>query len=658
MINDPNKYSSIICGAGGVGCDLFTTQGNSQDYFKDPGNTVCEWRQAAGGNNINNGNDGWAWYKKRVKRCGVLPGGILCAAPSDCTDGKPCVTETSDTPCPTALRKTFGQGGAGNEISQPASDGKSLWAGACSQDQSGCTEYIDPVSDFSTELIYNGDFSQHVCGMGCADGWTNGTQKINLDANTLYVFTASGGNANFTPTIAENGVATPFFYTIGSDNLFSAVPATTIQIQTGQSILLYTSASVSVKVSAAINPGSKVSLKKAVVSYQLADTVDKKSCNGVAASSTGCIWFNQRSVDLSTYLGLDQKAWAQYDAGVNSIDANVLLKVLPDRTCDQWLSCKSYVKDQNNKNVCFDIAGCNRLDNAGNCANFIVNDPSLSANRTFDSAALATENLNTIQNLTGYVKVGWYPSGNILDPLNNQFVDYKILPNDLQKFGTMQQTGKNVSIPNGDFEEYIASSTDGGKNFVANPAGWNRTDGLIWDQLSANSTFTVIGDPTTAQNDGVDYPMIGRAFLKYSASNDGVTVPMGHYPRSAMLYVDKGQTYFLSYYVNTEKLGPSGARNLISIYEYNNSNKPTSVHMSSSSIINGWRLVTYQFTPQSSEIRLVLGATAGATGDIYVDDLEITPVLKARVVTPAANSNPALSDFYARQTCRLFPQAD
>ena len=674
MINDPNKYNSILCGASGVGCNLFTTAGNSQDYFKDPGNTVCEWRQAASGANINNGNDGWGWYKKRVKRCGILPGGILCAAPSDCTNGTLCLAETSDTPCPTALRKTFGQGGAGNEISQPASDGKSYWAGACSQDQSGCTEYIDPVSDFSTELIYNGDFSQHVCGSnGCADGWaptSNGTQNVNLDANTLYVYTASGGNANFTSTIAENGAAAPYFYTLGADNLFSAAPAGYVSIKTGESILFYTSASVSAKVFAVYNTfppiGSKVSLKKAVVSYQLADTVDKTSCNGVAASSTGCIWFNQRSVDLSIYLGLNQNAWKQYDKSVDATDANVLLKVNPDRTCDQWLSCKSYVKDQNNKNVCFNIAGCNRLDDAGNCANFIVNDPAKQLDRTYDPTNPLLDNPNTIQNLTGYVKVGWYSPNSVFDSASSQFIDYKIIPNDLENFGQMTQLGKNVVIPNGDFEKYVATSTDGGRSFVGDPAGWTRIDGISWTPVTADSAFSVIGDPTTAQSEGVDYPMIGKAFLKYSASSDGTNILTGHYPRSGLIYVQPKQPYYLSYYVNTAKLGPVGAESLVGVYEYNNSNIAVGSHMSVSGIINGWRLVTYKFIPTYSQIRIMLGAIVpsntptAATGDIYIDDLEITPVLLARTATPPiVKGTPAISsDFYDRQTCRLFPQAD
>jgi hypothetical protein len=642
--NNPDKYNNILCGSNGVGCNLFTTDNTASNYFKDPGDAVCEWRQAAATTN------GWGWYTKRVMRCGT--NGALCAANKDCTGGTVCALEKNDIPCPTVGMKTIGQGGAGNEIMQPGSDGVTQWAGACSEDQSGCTEYIDPVSDFSSNLIYNGNFSQNVgAQIDNADGWTvSKTQKVDLEENTLYVLTAeSQDDLSFSVGI-NSSVTPPPFYTLQPDNTFAAANGT-VGVGVNNSILFYTSRPVvgAVITVSSARPGqnSKVTLKKSVVSYQLSNTVNKTSCNGVADPTKGCIWFNERAVSATGYQVFNANAWTKYDPLITGNNANSLIQVSPDRTCDQWLSCKSYVKDDNNNNVCFDIANCDRLDDSGNCANFTVVNPSTNNNRTYDSATVAQENPESIKNATGYTKIGWYPV--------NPIIDNKVLPNDLQSLGQMSQQGKNVIVPDGDFESYQATSTDGGINFVGNPSGWKRSDGASWTPQSANSSFSVVEDPATAQNEGVSYPMIGKAFLKYSATNDNSSASQGHFPESALIYVQPGQDYFLSYYIDTGKLGSS-----------NLASSPAEVivvdgdyqYTSYSQIINGWRLVTMKFRPSNKQIRLILGAKPNSTGEIYVDDIAISPVLQVRKATPAGTDTVAIPDLFSRQICRLFPQAD
>ena len=45
--NDPDKYSTILCGIDAVGCQTFIYDGGEKN-FKDPGDQVCEWRRKAG----------------------------------------------------------------------------------------------------------------------------------------------------------------------------------------------------------------------------------------------------------------------------------------------------------------------------------------------------------------------------------------------------------------------------------------------------------------------------------------------------------------------------------------------------------------------------------------------------------------------------------
>ncbi|HTW96612.1 MAG TPA: hypothetical protein VMD74_03065, partial [Candidatus Methylomirabilis sp.] len=509
--NNPDSYSSILCGASGVGCDLFTTTAGSS-YFKNPHDMVCEYRQGQGAYTASNG---WGWYKKKVTRCGGT--GSLCAKDDDCF-GASCQAETVDYPCPTEKLKTLGQGGVGNEVLQPGSDGVYHWAGLCPDDQSSCSEYVDPVSDFATNLISNSDFKQNVtCRPGQPDCWGPSlTQDLDLPGNHLYILAVDGTNNN-AATLNNIFGAQPSFRILNADNTFGA-PLDTISVSSGQSVTFYLDRTVHYEIQVKnINPenGNKIILRQAVVDYQLADGVDRATCNGAAKPTDGCVQFNERSVDSSgvlTPLGSDNP-WAAYGSSIIAPNmVNALLKVRPDRVCDQWLSCKSYVKDENNKNVCLDIANCDRLDDAGNCANFTVLTDAQKQNRVFDPRELSVENKESIKNLTGYVKVGTPPQ--VVPP-----ADSKLIPTALANFGTMTQDGKNVTVPNGDFEFFVATSTDGGGSWVGRPANWSAVDGTPWKAAGADGMFSVVSDPKTAQNLGVKYPMIGQAFLKYNAGN-------------------------------------------------------------------------------------------------------------------------------------------
>ena len=678
--NNPQQYSSILCSQGGVGCDVFNyTAGNSGQsssvYFRDPGNQVCEWRQSPSVAS----NNGWGWYKKRVNRCGGIAGNPICAADKDCAAGSKCLAETTDTPCPVAKLLTIGTGGLGNEVYQPASDGVYQWAGLCPDAQSSCTEYIDPVSDFSSNVVANADFTQNIGGQEVADNWSgvvpNNYQNINLEGGTLYVLAVQGGSNSATLNTGVPGT-TPF-HVLRGDNTFAA-PTGSIKVSSNQTALFYTDNTIKfIYVSdAKPNNNSKIILRRAVVNYQLADGVDKGSCTqGGANPSAGCVYFNERSVSGLAYQPLSDSfdPWSSYGAsnmkGINSgaIDlANSLIKVNPDRDCAQWLACKTYVKDDNsNNNVCYDVANCNRLDDVGNCANFTVLTDEQKNNRVYPSDT--AENTETIKNLTGYVRVGY--------PTVNAFADLRLIPNDLLNLGAMSQIGKNVVIPNGDFELAVSTSSpiNGGVNWIGNPANWSPVGaGKKWTPDTADSLYSVISDPETAQNFGFyadrkksadTYPMIGKSFLRYNA-----TAPANgqsdNFPESSVIYVQAGQDYYLSFYLDTFGLKGSGDPQQpapaaqINILDSGNKN----IASVTQGYQDGWVLKTQKFTATTSTIRLVLGATAFSSGNIYIDDLQITPVLLARDASDytdaSLNQSANIPDLFDRQTCRLYPRED
>ncbi|PIR92319.1 hypothetical protein COU01_02560, partial [Candidatus Falkowbacteria bacterium CG10_big_fil_rev_8_21_14_0_10_44_15] len=165
LLNNPNDYEQTLCAAGQVGCREYRDNQNAAYYFREPGESACEYR---------NGYFGFDWYKQRVKRCTPLNSqtiddhGVenICSADSDCQSrgGASCLLDNWDELCPNdgnIAPKTIGFGGAGNRIEQPSSDTSGNWVGLCPAAASGCTEIIDPVSQPSPNLLSSRSVNQN-----------------------------------------------------------------------------------------------------------------------------------------------------------------------------------------------------------------------------------------------------------------------------------------------------------------------------------------------------------------------------------------------------------------------------------------------------------------------------------------------------------------
>ncbi|MCG2690481.1 hypothetical protein L6249_00190 [Candidatus Parcubacteria bacterium] len=612
--NDPDKYNEILCQADAVYCGEWTSDDGTV-YFKDPGDAVCEWRQKLG-----QASEAWGWYKKKIKRCddngnGTIDApaeGDVCLDGNDCANGVSCISDENDYGCSVSSYKTLGTGRVA--VSQPSIDaGGNYWAGICPAVQSGCSEYIEPVSRFSVSMLFNGDFSQNVDLNAIADGWSaaaNGTQDIKLDTNTLYVLMVEGAN-----TAKVNITNNDFYELDANNNLTGPVNQISVVGAVGSraSKRFYARVSVSAKITASNSaPGnnSKVELKQAAVDYQLKQDLDDSSCNGIVNFEEGCVLFNERAQDGSALAGLTWDADLTVNDGNGVVpkagvagerDGNILLKVSPDRVCDKWLACRSYIKDEKGNNVCFDIGLCNGVDDNGSCNSFVITNQ---VNQTYNTL------VQNIGNMSGYAKVGYNGSS---------------LEADYYPLGAMEQAGEVAGVANGGFEFY-------GSNKY--PIGWTWTGGN-WDE----NVFTVINNPITAQTEGIGYAPEGRSFLKlgsvYSATSEFIDV-------------ERNMDYILTAYVNTINLSVGSAAVKIEQFDSNGNSVATNVDVVTLSGGNEWtyQLGNFKTLAAAARIKITLHSQNSAVGNFYFDDVKIRPALNSK------------ASWYTPQTCRLYPESD
>lgn len=566
--DNPNNYQTILCDDEGLGCEAWnSTDNGGVSYFRNPGNNVCVYRssttQQSGQKN---------WYLAPVKRCdlnadGQIAGGeqssAVCGSDADCNK-KPCIVDNNDYLCSVSLLDTIGYGGPGNRVPVPNKQ-----VGLCEAKASGCREYIDPVSQFNPNIY-------------------TGSATLALQPNKLYLLTKSsetGGEVSLSftkdivPLLPDNtfGTATRQARITGSQtSIFNSLDNT--------------AATISGDLTVAV-------VRELVVEYQLADGIDKTSCNGLVDFANGCILFNERSISgASGYVSLE-KGFDPYSSKAKSsptnCDVNIpgscasnqLIKVRPDRVCASWFDCATYAYDpETNAKVCYSLKQCNSLDEQGACNNFI-ND----------------SYLPEPQNATGYY-----------------FLNKKSL-------GEMTEVGLNSSA-HFDFEELVPSLSCSRLDDPTKPCSFDRN--IVKDLL--------IREPEKAK---VDYPASGKSYVRVP-SNYSVS-PMAP---GAYVNLSGNQNYYLSFLVNTKNSGVSAQV----IIEVKDAGNPVAFTVDSPS---GWKRFTLPFDSGSTvpkQVRVYLRAAGNTTGqgEVYFDDINIEPVLEI-----------GEGDYAARE-CRIYPSAD
>jgi len=560
--NNPNLYGSILCGAGDIACDAWQGGDGSISYFKDPGNNVCQYRRSN-----NPAISTKAWYKIPVKRCDYNnngnidaseQNGLTCASAATCGSGS-CIVDNTDYPCTTDSFKTFGLGGSGNQVFTP-----NQAAAMCDQAASGCTEYIDPISRFSANIVANPSYESVD---GSVSGWSGNSQNISLEPNKLYILTVTGGSS-VTSLSFPYGVR-QFL----GDNSLSTNSVTTLSIPAGSGSIMFASLSNS---SATINggqSGKSISLKPALISYQLSSGVDLASCNGALNFSNGCVLMNKRSAARDGWASLPYNAAVSKEKSAptacsngNNCTANVLVKATPNRVCSKWLDCLTYVTDPSTgQRTCYAVGQCTRLDDKNECANF-------------EDVPVATVDHSSSQDAAGYQLLGRYP------------------------LAAMSEVGLNTDA-HYDFED-------------ASPA-------LTCKKAGADCSFSkgslaadlLINEP---EKSPVTYPAHGQVFLRVPSSY--VVSP---HSENTVIRVRANTTYYLNFLVNS---GKSGLGAKATIKSADNKEIASSVSYPGDSWTR--KIVSFS-TGNNTAVKIELsGADATKDGSVYFDDINIEPVLK------------------------------
>lgn len=692
--NDPDNYASSMCLSTELYCKEYTDDEGSTYEFKDPRYKVCDYRDEGGG-----------WYKlgslSDEPDCPVVESdiGVQYPAPGVCSGGS--------------------RDGLGCRVDDDCKGGTCVdenWVGRCDVSYSGCSEYIDPLSDISKNLLYNPTFEQDVDENNVPDGWENNgglsglsddysdegiegsmavkavynssssnfSQGISLEPDTVY--TVSGYVKCGSGCDSEDYAASIIIYyedtggcVDNSVKCLSSVDGSMkfqYQADTGEDIATATvyldkenissddytrfsgrfySGDIT---SADIAIGSttpdvglwfdNVSLAETGIYYKLADSVDKSSCTSVDFDE-GCVLFNDRSnIDYSigegdfSHLVYDADLSPNdsggpsvscsngddYDAENNTgglCDSSDIIKVDQDRECKQWLYCSSTTTliDSSGKEqeMCTDFGQCYSFDENGMCNRFVLEDKEM---LTFNKG-----NVSQLANLSGYSKAG-YDWG---DGIREEGY-YPVTQ--------MDEIGGNVSVPNGNFEDYSSDYQ---------PFDWYIIDQDSW----SSDYFYIVSDPYEMQNEFGSSEDLrapeGRAILAVNAGYKAV---------SSSVEVASSTTYIISAYINTQRMSSGSAKINISEYDLNG-NMTSSGYYNVLTLNAGydWTLLSNNFTTGSkaAKIKIQLTSEEDAEGRFYYDNIQIVSVLEPRdsSYTYTGQFN---SDRFIVPECRLYPDTD
>ncbi|MFH1233052.1 MAG: hypothetical protein V1649_00145 [Patescibacteria group bacterium] len=203
---------------------------------------------------------------------------------------------------------------------------------------------------------------------------------------------------------------------------------------------------------------------------------------------------------------------------------------------------------------------------------------------------------------------------------------------------------------------------NGNDSFYKAKTSLRMKKGVVYKIYNTSSKpVKIINNPIEAQTEKICYKKDrtgsciiytpeGRNFLKLTASygdfSSAFTSP------GEEISVEASSTYSISAYIDTSRLSNGTAGISVEQFKENSDGSLTSLGNANSLLSlennNPWTFKLAQFTTNVdvSKIKITLFADDNPQGDFYFDSIDIKPVLKSQ------------DDWYAPQSCRLYPKED
>ncbi|MFZ4648263.1 MAG: hypothetical protein ACOYMB_01355 [Patescibacteria group bacterium] len=612
LINNPDNYegaNGTLCQSSAVGCETFFDSKNGKSFFRNPGDNTCRYRASS---NVN--SQAMGWFKEPVKRCKSLLGGgfndvnAVCASDADC-HAATCALDTTDRPCDISYFKTIGNTGAG--APQPSKD-----AGLCETAASGCSEYIDATSAVSPNMVMNPTLDDIDKNGVIGDMWIKNVndyyQDVYLKARKLYIVrSVDQANSLVVNTLGCTPFAgTPVINVLDSHNNISTTSVQSVELKNNQGVNIILKYDSVCRISSkTLNQARAASLevREAVVEYQKEDKVDLKTCNSKVDFDNGCVLFNNRayngiqgqvsSLSYNAFASTTGSGLATSCSG-NSCNANMVVKVSPNRVCSRWLSCTTAVMDEKTgTETCYGLNECDKLTEGGGCGNFV-------------GSATSTHVFNYAQdkNATGYSLLNAYNIAN------------------------MKEVGATSDFKAINFED----------NDVSFDLKIFSSGGVATSTANVGPQDYTLADEPSSVLPSMSYPAEGKVF---------VGIKSGKMLGKSGVNLIPGINYYISYLVNTDGLsGPQAMVKIVDDKSYLGT--PLQVFKDTT---KGWQRVVHKINVQKNKVAIVFG-TSQALGDdfggtVYYDDIKIEPVLEI-------NNHSGDEGNYLAKECRLYPTED
>ncbi len=410
--DNPDAYTSILCGKDALFCDAFTTPTGSTSYFRDPSNRTCSYREPSGGN-------AGGWYVDGTSELcpSISPKGIPPEVPNGGFAGN-CPGEQSG--CGMYL-DPLGTGESltsNNDLEVGAANPQGWTTAFCSNDPTRtCTQNSDCGSgntcNAGAGMLEYADHGGTKAVRLAITGSTRFRQSVVLQANTFYTISTQvqRGNQGGVPTNEDvrigvmncrdasgNGVEVPSpdvaVHTSNQDSRLN-IPADQFETTGWRQVSarFFSANAVTCQVFVGADGGTtghwfdKIQLRTTTSTAVLRQSVDSTSCNGQVGDKLGCRLFNDLSNTGLTY-DADQSPVGGSPTDVDSVgapatcgsagevcDSNVLLKVRRDRTCSQWIAPTTTIESTKptgqKENLTVGLATCDSFSPSGQCNHYV-----------------------------------------------------------------------------------------------------------------------------------------------------------------------------------------------------------------------------------------------------------------------------------------------